>query len=126
METKDLGEEVFNLLKNMEAAGTAAHAREVAIAKIALRENMNSDALRARARRYAARTGQRYPLMRQPAAENRADLRETRRAERQAFRDQRLQVGQAAKARGASWAEIAALFGIETPEGAAQWWRRNA
>lgn len=119
------GEELFNLLKKMNERGDAPRKREKTLKKIAEKEGLSSDALRAKARRWAKANGGTYPLMRKPATKNRSEERERQRAERKKWREQRLKDGEAALARGADWSEIAKMFGIKTAEGAAQWWRRN-
>lgn len=119
------GEDVFKLLQRLDARGEPARTRERQLKRIAQREGISSDALRAKARRYARRMGLAYPLMRRPSETRRDVERAERRAARDAWKDERLRIGAEALARGADWAEIARLFGIATAEGAAQWWRRN-
>lgn len=119
------GEEIYNLLNKMAAKGESPRKRERQLRKLAEKEGLSSDALRAKARRFAKKQGATYPLMRKPAAENREEEREKRRSERSARREERLKVGAEALANGADWTALAALFGIKTPEGAAQWWKRN-
>ncbi|MBM4367715.1 MAG: hypothetical protein FJ102_16000 [Deltaproteobacteria bacterium] len=119
------GEELFNLLKKMAERGDPPRKREKTLKKIAEKEGLSSDALRAKARRWAKANNGSYPLMRKPATKNRSEERERQRAERKKWREQRLKDGEAAVARGADWTEIAKIFGIKTAEGAAQWWRRN-
>jgi len=108
--------------------GTAGAARVVAdyVAGMTDRFALQTrDALRAKARRFAKKVGSSYPLMRKPATHNREKEREERRQTRSAWKDERIAKGKEALARGADWAEMAKLFEIKTPEGAAQWWRRN-
>ena len=119
------GEEIYNLLNKMSARGDAPRKRERQLRKLADKVGLSSDALRAKARRWAKKAGMGYPLMRKPASQSREKEREERRSERRTWRDERIKQGETALARGADWAEIARLFGIKTPEGAAQWWRRN-
>ncbi|MFZ5482143.1 MAG: hypothetical protein ACOZNI_35610 [Myxococcota bacterium] len=119
------GEEIYNLLNKMGQRGDPPRKRERQLRKLAEKVGLSSDALRAKARRWAKKMGLGYPLMRKPASQNREKEREERRTIRRSRRDERVQLGQAALARGADWSEIARLFGIKTPEGAAQWWRRN-
>lgn len=119
------GEELFNLLSKMAERGDSPRKREKTLKKLAEKDGLSSDALRAKARRYAKAAGQVYPLMRKQATKNRSEERERQRSDRKKWREQRLKDGEAAVARGADWTEIAALFNIKTAEGAAQWWRRN-
>ena len=119
------GEEIYTLLCKMAARGDSPRKRERQLRKLAEREGLSSDALRAKARRYARKAGVGYPLMRKPATENREQDRTARRARREQLRAERIIAGEAAIAAGADWAQLAALFGIKTAEGAAQWWRRN-
>lgn len=119
------GEQIFRLLEKMAARGDSPRKREQRLRHVAKKEGMSSDALRARARRYARRMGLDYPTMRERPSPARERDRRSRRAARAEWRAERLRVGAEALARGADWAEIARLFGIRTPEGAAQWWRRN-
>ena len=119
------GEEIFNLLKKMADRGDSPRKREKQLHRLAEKEGLSSDALRARARRHARKVGAEYPLMRLPASENREEEREKRRESRRTTRDARLAAGEKALAEGADWTQLAALFGIKTLEGAAQWWRRN-
>jgi len=119
------GEEIYNLLNKMSGRGDSPRKRERQLRKVAEKVGLSSDALRAKARRFAKKSGLHYPLMRKPASQNREKEREDRRVERRSWRDERIKQGEEALARGADWAEIAKLFGIKTPEGAAQWWRRN-
>jgi hypothetical protein len=119
------GEEVYNLLNKMSARGDAPRKRERQLRKIAEKVNLSSDALRAKARRFAKKVGSGYPLMRKPATHNREKEREDRRVTRQQWREGRIEQGKEALAKGADWTEMARIFSIKTPEGAAQWWRRN-
>lgn len=119
------GEEIFGLLQKMAARGDSPRKRERHLKRLADQLGLSSDALRAKARRWGKKSGATYPLMRKPASENREGERTTRRATRLAWRQERLDLGKAALAKGADWTAIAQVFGIETPEGAAQWWRRN-
>ena len=119
------GEEIYNLLEKMAERGDTPRKREKSLKKIAEKLGLSSDALRAKARRWARKAGAGYPLMRKPASHNREQERVARRSDRKNWRAERIALGASAMARGADWAEIARLFGIETPEGAAQWWRRN-
>ena len=119
------GDQIYQLLTKMAERGDSPRKREKALKKLADKEGLSSDALRAKARRYAKKAGASYPLMRKPASADRERERETRRATRKNWRAERIAQGVDAIARGADWAEIAKLFGIKTPEGAAQWWRRN-
>ena len=119
------GEEVFNLLNKMSTRGDSPRKRERNLRKIAEKVGLSNDALRAKARRYAKKVGAEYPLMRKPATHNREKEREERRTTRQQWRESRVEEGKSAMNRGADWAEMAKIFGIKTPEGAAQWWRRN-
>ena len=119
------GEELFNLLCKMAERGDSPRKREKALKKLAEKDGLSSDALRAKARRYAKSAGQTYPLMRKQATKNRTEERERQRSDRKKWKEQRLREGEAALARGADWTEIAKLFKIKTAEGAAQWWRRN-
>lgn len=119
------GEEIYNLLNKMSSRGDTPRKRERQLRKVADKIGLSSDALRAKARRWAKKMGLSYPLMRKPASQNREKEREERRVVRRNWRQERIQMGEEALARGADWAEIARIFGIKTPEGAAQWWRRN-
>ena len=119
------GEEIFNLLNKMSGRGDTPRKREKQLRKVAEKVGLSSDALRAKARRFAKKSGSSYPLMRKPASQNREKEREDRRVQRRGWREERIAIGTEALARGADWTEIAKLFGIKTPEGAAQWWRRN-
>jgi hypothetical protein len=119
------GEEIFNLLNTMAARGDSPRKRERNLKKLADKTGLSSDALRAKARRYARKTGASYPLMRKPATINREAERQRQREERQSWKSERIAQGKEALAAGADWAELARLFEIKTPEGAAQWWRRN-
>jgi len=119
------GEEIYNLLVKMAGRGDTPRKRERQLRKIADRLRLSSDALRAKARRYAQRQEIAYPLMRAEASHHREEERGARRNARAKSRDRRIKVGKAALAKGATWTDLAGLFGISTPEGAAQWWRRN-
>jgi hypothetical protein len=119
------GEEIFGLLNKMAARGDTPRKREKQLRKLAEKLGLSSDALRAKARRHARKVGVTYPLMRKPASQSREKEREDRRVSRRAWREERLQRGAEALAGGADWSAIAEMFGIKTPEGAAQWWRRN-
>jgi len=119
------GEEIYNLLLKMSHRGDSPRKRERALHKLAEKHGLSSDALRAKARRHARKLGVEYPLMRKPAMENREQERDEKRNERVKWRDERIKLGEEALARGADWTELAKIFGIKTPEGAAQWWRRN-
>lgn len=119
------GEEIYNLLNKMASRGDSPRKRERQLRKLAEKEGLSSDALRAKARRFAKKDGSTYPLMRKPAAENREEERERRRSARGAQREERLKAGAEALAKGADWSALAVIFGIKTPEGAAQWWKRN-
>lgn len=119
------GEEIYKLLMRMSQRGDPPRKREKQLRKVAEKEGLSSDALRAKARRHARKMGLPYPLMRKPAEEEREAERENRRSERKNWRVERLKQGEEALARGADWTELAKIFGIRTPEGAAQWWRRN-
>jgi hypothetical protein len=119
------GEEIFNLLNKMSTRGDSPRKRERQLRKVAEKIGLSSDALRAKARRYARKVGIEYPLMRKPASQSREQEREDRRVNRRSWKDERIGKGKEALARGADWTEIAQIFGIKTPEGAAQWWRRN-
>ena len=119
------GEELFNLLSKMAERGDSPRKREKTLKKLAEKDGLSSDALRAKARRYAKAVGQIYPLMRKQATKNRSEERGRQRSDRKKWREQRLKDGEAALERGADWTEIAKLFKIKTAEGAAQWWRRN-
>ncbi len=119
------GEEIFNLLNKMATRGDTPRKREKNLRKLAEKAGLSSDALRAKARRFAKKSGTNYPLMRKPASQSREKEREDRRVTRRSWREERLEAGKVAIERGADWTEIATLFGIKTPEGAAQWWRRN-
>jgi hypothetical protein len=119
------GEEIFNLLNKMSGRGDTPRKREKQLRKVAEKVGLSSDALRAKARRFAKKSGGAYPLMRKPASQNREKEREDRRVTRRGWREERIKLGEEALARGADWTEIAKIFGIKTPEGAAQWWRRN-
>lgn len=119
------GEELFNLLKKMNEKNEPPRKREKTLKKLAEKEGLSSDALRAKARRWAKANNLSYPLMRKQATKNRSEEREQQRAQRKAWRADRLKAGEEALARGADWAELAKLFNIRTAEGAAQWWRRN-
>lgn len=120
-----VGEEIFNLLSKMASRGDAPRKRERQLKKLAEKAGLSSDALRAKARRYARKSGIEYPLMRKPATRNREKERQERRTVRASWKEERIARGKDALANGADWAEIARLFEISTPEGAAQWWRRN-
>lgn len=119
------GEEIFNLLRKMAERGDPPRKRERQLRRIAEKEGLSSDALRAKARRFARKSASEYPLMRKPATEARESERSRRREERAALKAERLAIGEKALAEGADWAEVARRFGIKTAEGAAQWWRRN-
>jgi hypothetical protein len=119
------GEEIFNLLNKMSSRGDSPRKRERQLRKVADKLGLSSDALRAKARRYAKKAAIEYPLMRKPASQSREKEREERRVTRRSWREERIAKGKEALARGADWTEIAQIFGIKTPEGAAQWWRRN-
>jgi len=119
------GEELFNLLKKMNERNEAPRKREKTLKKLADKEGLSSDALRAKARRWAKANGLTYPLMRKQATKNRSEEREKQREARKAWRAERLKQGEEAIARGADWTELAKLLDIKTAEGAAQWWRRN-
>lgn len=119
------GQAIFELLCQMAIRGDDAREREDALARLAEKEGCSSDTLRARARRYAKKAGYAYPLMREPPGRFRSEQAEARQRAREAAYERRLRVGAEALARGADWGEIAKLFGIDTPEGAAMWWRRN-
>lgn len=119
------GEEIYKLLNKMASREDTPRQREKKLKRVADKLGLSSDALRAKARRFARKEGLSYPLMRKPASGDREQEREEKRATRQQWRQERVNQGREALARGAEWAEIAALFDIKTPEGAAQWWRRN-
>jgi hypothetical protein len=119
------GEEIYNLLNKMAGRGDSPRKRERQLRKVADKVGLSSDALRAKARRWAKKSELSYPLMRKPASQSREKEREERRVSRREWRAERIKQGEEALARGADWAEIARIFGIKTPEGAAQWWRRN-
>lgn len=119
------GEELFNLLLKMNDRNDAPRKREKTLKKLAEKEGLSSDALRAKARRWGNANGKSYPLMRKQATKNRSEEREKQRSARREKRAERIRAGEAALAKGADWAELAGIFGIKTAEGAAQWWRRN-
>lgn len=119
------GEEIYKLLNKMSERGDSPRKRERQLRKLADKVGLSSDALRAKARRWAKKAEVSYPLMRKPASQSREKEREERRTSRKSWREDRIKVGEEALARGADWAEIAKIFDIKTPEGAAQWWRRN-
>ncbi len=119
------GEEMFNLLNKMAGRGDSPRKRERQLRKLADKVGLSSDALRAKARRHAKKLGISYPLMRKPASQSREKEREERRVTRRSWREERVEQGRKALAEGKDWATIAEIFGIKTPEGAAQWWRRN-
>ncbi|MSQ03813.1 MAG: hypothetical protein EXR71_18320 [Myxococcales bacterium] len=119
------GEELFNLLKRMNEKNEPPRKREKTLRKLADKEGLSSDALRAKARRWAKAEGQTYPLMRKQATANRSEEREAQRKARKEWRAERLRAGAEAIGKGADWSELAKLFNIRTAEGAAQWWRRN-
>lgn len=119
------GEEVYQLLMKMSSRADSPRRREKQLKRIADRVGLSSDALRAKARRYAKKSGLDYPLMRRPASENRKAERTQRRETRSAWKTERIAAGKEALAKGADWSELARIFGIKTAEGAAQWWRRN-
>jgi hypothetical protein len=126
MSTREMtGEDIYHLLMRMSDRGDTPRKREKQLKRLAEKLGLSSDALRAKARRHAKKVGGEYPLMRRPASQSREREREVRRTERRGWREERLVMGEEALARGADWTEIAQLFGIKTPEGAAQWWRRN-
>lgn len=119
------GEEIYKLLNKIASREDTPRQREKKLKRVADKLGLSSDALRAKARRFARKEGLSYPLMRKPASGDREEEREQKRTTRQQWRQERIAQGREALARGAEWAEIAALFHIKTPEGAAQWWRRN-
>jgi len=119
------GEEIYNLLSKMSTRGDAPRKRERQLRKVAERIGLSSDAMRAKARRYAKKASIEYPLMRKAATHNREQEREDRRSTRQDWKADRIAKGKEALAQGKDWSELAEIFGIKTPEGAAQWWRRN-
>jgi len=119
------GEEVYQLLKKMADRKDTPRRREKQLERVAARVGLSSDALRAKARRYAIRAGLEYPLMRRPSTESRETGRHERRQRRSAWKAERLRAGAEALAAGADWSALARIFGVGTPEGAAQWWRRN-
>ena len=119
------GEEVFNLLNKMATRGDNPRRRERQLRRIAEKAGLSSDALRAKARRHARKLGRPYPLMRKPATGERESAQELRRSTRESWRQARIEMGRVARERGADWGEIAKIFEIKTPEGAAQWWKRN-
>lgn len=120
------GRDVFEILDKMATRGDSPRKRERQLDRIARREGSTSDALRAKARRWSKRAGASYPRMRAPATRNREAERRNRRETRQTWKEARLAQGREALASGANWGQLAQIFGIGTPEGAAQWWRRNA
>lgn len=120
------GEETFELLTKLEEEGASPSERERVLAEFAEVRGSTSDAVRAAARRYANKYGLEYPRMRAPATHDRVGEREALRQKRAARNAERLRVGAEALARGATWAEIATLFGLGTGEGAYQWWKRHA
>ncbi len=119
------GEEIYRLLNKMSVRGETPRQREKKLKRLADKLGLSSDALRAKARRFARKEGVNYPLMRKPASEDREQERQQKRSTRDQWRTERIALGKEALARGAEWAELAVLFNIKTPEGAAQWWRRN-
>lgn len=119
------GEETFELLTKLAEEGASPSERERVLAEFAEVRGSTSDAVRAAARRYAIKYGLEYPRMRAPATHNRVGEREALRQKRAARNAERLRVGAEALARGATWAEIATLFGLGTGEGAYQWWSRH-
>lgn len=120
------GEESFELLSKLAEEGASPSERERVLAEFADARGSTSDALRAAARRYATKAGLAYPLMRAPATHDRKGEREALRQKRTAWTEERLRVGAEALDRGATWAEVAKLFGLTTGEGAYQWWSRHA
>jgi hypothetical protein len=124
-EVKMTGEEVFRILTQMAAKGTSPRRREKQLQKLAEKSGQSSDALRAKARRYARKMGLPYPLMRRQGEGEAPTSTDERREARETVRADRIRLGRAALDTGADWAELARIFGIKTPEGAAQWWRRN-
>lgn len=119
------GEDLFNLLRKMNERNDLPRKREKTLKKLAEKEGLSSDALRAKARRWAKANSQVYPLMRKQATKNRSEEREKQRAARRDSRAERIRIGTESLAKGGDWADLASLFGIKTSEGAAQWWRRN-
>ena len=119
------GEEIYRLLNKMAVRGETPRQREKKLKRLADKLGLSSDALRAKARRFARKEGIDYPLMRKPASEDREQQRQSKRSTREQWRTERIELGKEALARGAEWADLAVLFNIKTPEGAAQWWRRN-
>ena len=119
------GEEIYKLLNKMATRGETPRQREKKLKRLADKLGLSSDALRAKARRFARKEGMSYPLMRKPASEDREQQRQEKRSTREQWRAERIALGKEALARGAEWSELAVLFYIKTPEGAAQWWRRN-
>jgi len=80
------GEEVYQLLKKMADRKDTPRRREKQLERVAARVGLSSDALRAKARRYAIRAGLEYPLMRRPSTESRETGRHERRQRRSAWK----------------------------------------
>lgn len=119
------GEELFKALKQMSDKGVSPGKREQRLKRLSERTGLSSDALRAKARRWARANGKEYPLMRARPVPAAIQSRTESRAARAAWRAERARTGAEALARGASWQEIAAMWNLRTAEAAQQWWRRN-
>jgi hypothetical protein len=119
------GEELFKALKQMSDKGLPPGIREQRMKRLSERTGLSSDALRAKARRWAKANGKEYPLMRARAEPEAIQSRAESRSLRAAWRAERVRTGAEALARGASWLEIATLWNLRTAEAAQQWWRRN-
>ncbi len=126
MEANPLNKRVMARMRRWCRQKVTPATRERGLRKLAESVGLTSDALRARVRRLAAKRGMDYPLMRAQACHHREAERADRRAVRAAWRADRIEKGRIALARGASWDEIARIFGVCTAEGALQWWARNA
>lgn len=119
------GEALYTLLTKMNHDNVAPRTRELTLKKLAAKEGLSSDALRAKARRWGKANGKTYPKMRKEAAPGGDEAKVQQHAARAARRAERLALGEQALANVATWPELAAVFGIQTGEGAMQWWRRN-
>jgi predicted kinase len=119
------GEELFKTLKQMNERGISPRDRERRLRRLSQQTGLTSDALRAKARRWARANGLAYPLMRARAEAEAVQARAEARRARAEWRANRVKTGRAALERGASWHEIASLWDLRTVEAAQQWWRRN-
>ncbi len=119
------GEELFKSLKLMSDKGVPSGKREQRMKRLSERTGLSSDALRAKARRWAKANGREYPLMRARSEPTAIQYRAESRSQRAAWRAERVRTGTEALARGASWLEIATMWNLRTAEAAQQWWRRN-